>query len=229
MSQLGWHFLPHDARLANDDGREVQHGETLTVNGPLELCANGLHWSTRPLDALGYAPERPRVQRVQPIGETLTGYGKSCSRGRRCLWLAGEAETARMLREFACWCAWGTLLGQAIRHQEPDQRSIVAVLTAERFARGDVGTQELTAAWGATREAAMEVAGKDPWEDSWEDAREAAAAARTDARAAAWDAAWGATWVTAWSAAREAANAELERRLMALMPNNTSAVQGESK
>lgn len=113
------------------------------------------------------------------------------------LWvlLREEVIPARELRLLAC--NWARLALELVPESERDPRSLAAVETAERFARGEASEAELdsarAAAWDATRDA----------RDATRDARDAASAA---ASAAAWAAAWYA-WAATWAAARAAAKA----------------------
>ena len=51
--ELAWHFVGSALR----DGRPIPpDGEWLAHKGKIELCASGLHASTRIIDALQYAP-----------------------------------------------------------------------------------------------------------------------------------------------------------------------------
>ena len=126
---------------------------------------------------------------------------KDCPAADR-LWvvLREECVSSRTLRLFAVWCARQALA----LVDNPDQRSVAACDTAERFANGEATERELAAARAAA------------WDAAWTAARDAAwAAASTAARDAAWaaastaarDAAWAAAWDVARDAARDAARA----------------------
>ena len=99
----------------------------------------------------------------------------------------------REIRLFAVWCA------RQVQHLMTDKRSINALDVAERFANGEATSNELTRAWAAAMDAAMDAARA---------ARDAARAARDAAEADAWaaaaaaDAAWAAgAWAAgAWDA-----------------------------
>ena len=106
------------------------------------------------------------------VSEDWSGTALDVLRHKQCpdtdkLWLVlreGWIDD-KTLRLFAVWCA-----RQAIALiDNPDLRSIVAIDTAEAFARGEATKEELAAAEDAARDAAR-------------------AAARTAARTAAWDA-----------------------------------------
>ncbi len=198
----------------------VEAGQTLTVAGPLELCAVGLHASVNALDALKYAPG-PVVCRVRLSGQVLAPQGedKMCASERTVL---AMADATTVLHEFAVWCAEQALERERAAGREPDARSWAALEAKRRWLRGEITNDELAAARAAARDAA--------WDATRAAARAAAkAAAWAAARAAAWAAAWAATRAAAWAATRAAAwdaqNAELERRLSALL--NLDLVQGE--
>ena len=97
------------------------------------------------------------------------------------------------IRLFAVWCA------RQVQHLMKDPRSVDALDVAERYANGEATKAELTAAWGAAR-------------DAWGAARDAASgAARDAAMPDADDAARGAAWAArdaAWADADDAAMAD---------------------
>jgi hypothetical protein len=100
------------------------------------------------------------------------------------IWIATRPGvlTDRELRLFAVFCA------RQVEHLLTDQRSIDAISMAEKFAKGEATTGELTAAWAAAWAAADAA-----WAAAWAaaDAAWAAAGAATrDAANAAWAAAW---------------------------------------
>jgi hypothetical protein len=206
---LGWHFLPEDRRLANGDGREVVVGETYTVEGEPVLCEHGLHASKRAIDALHYAPG-PVVCRVRLSGTIVEGDDKACATERTVL---GMADATRTLHEFAMWCAEGALK----RANVTDERCWQALEVKRKWLDGGATNEELVAARDAARDAARAAA----WAAAWDAAE---AAARAAAWAAAWDAARDAAEAAARAAARDEQNAELERRLLALV----GAAAGES-
>ena len=112
------------------------------------------------------------------------------------LWLVLRPELIDepVLHEYACRCAEYALTFVA----DPDPRSVAAIDAKRRWVRGEIGDDDLDAAWAAA------------WDAAWAAARDAAwAAARAAARDAAWDAARAAArdaaWDAAWDAARDAA------------------------
>ena len=103
------------------------------------------------------------------------------------LWavLREELIDARILHEFACWCA-----EEALSHVEhPDERSWNAIKVKRAWLRGEASDAELaaarTAAWHAARAAAGDAARTAAWHAAWDATWDAA---RTAARDAAWDA-----------------------------------------
>ena len=201
---LGWHFLPADRRLRGS--REVvEAGRTYRAEGPLVMCRNGMHASTRALDALSYAPG-PVVSRVELLGERLDASDKSCARERPVLWIA---DAATVLHEFACAVAMDALHLTEARGAGVDPCSWAAIETKRRWLRGEATDAELRAARSAA------------WSAAWSAARSAAWSAESAAWSAAWRAARSAAWSAesaAWSAAWSAQNVVLEALLWSLRP-----------
>src|SRR5690606_29452530 len=85
-------------------------GEWLVHDGPVVPCKSGLHGSERAIDALTYAPSKPRIVlcRVEFAG-TIIEHGepvdKFAASERRILWRLDGETTDRVLREFARWAA----------------------------------------------------------------------------------------------------------------------------
>lgn len=190
---LAWHWI--------SDGRPMVVGETVTHEGPLELCASGLHASERLLDALRYAPGAV-VCRVECDGEIVRGEDKFVCRSRRVLWVL---DATAMLRAFARQCA----LDVAHLWEMPD--------VVRRYL--ETGDQSLRS---AAEDAALAYASEASV--AADDALDAAgyvggdAVERAEANAA-WDAAW-ASSDSALDAAKQAAdpaNASHEARLVALV------------
>jgi hypothetical protein len=138
---------------------------------------------------------------------------KDCPAADR-LWvvLREECVSSRTLRLFAVWCARQALA----LVDNPDQRSVAACDTAERFANGEASKRALAAAWVAAR-AAASVAARDAASAAARDAARDAAwdAASVAASAAARDAASAAAWVAARDAARDAQIDILREKLTA--------------
>ena len=240
---LGWHFLPADRRLRWGSREVVEAGQTYRAEGPLALCANGMHASTRALDALIYAPG-PVVCRVELLGERLDGGDKSCARERRVLWIA---DATAGLHAFACAVAMDALHLTEARGARVDPRSWVAIETKRRWLRGEATDAELHAAWSAawsaesaawsaaqsaalSAESAAQSAAQSAARSAarsaesaalsaaWSAALSAARSAESAAWSAALSAAWSAARSAAWSAAWSAQNVVLEALLWSLRP-----------
>ena len=204
---LAWHWINEQRTLR--DGRPMVVGETVTHDGPLELCESGLHASERLIDALEYAPG-PIICRVECSGEIIRGDNKFVCRERRVV-AAHDATTE--LRAFARRCALD------VAHLW-DMPVIVRkyLETGDESKRAAAWDAAWDATWGAAFDAAGDAAGDAAraaaWDAAWDAAWGAAGAtaraaawdaARAAARAAAWDAAWGAAGATAWDASWDAA------------------------
>ena len=100
MSELAWHFLSADRRVAHL-GTPAHVGLTLRHDWPLVLCSSGLHASVRALDALRYAPG-PVACLVECGGETLHGEDKLVCRKRT---IVAMRDATEVLRAFARECA----------------------------------------------------------------------------------------------------------------------------
>ena len=158
-----WHFLKDDGSLQWKCGntKYPKVGQTLKVNPDrLELCSYGLHASKRLLDALQYAPGAT-VCRVELGGRILEDTDKVVASERTVLQMADAAD---VLHEFACRCAEDAL--QLI--ESPDPRSIAAIKAKRQWLKGEIGDEELQAAWAAARAAA--------WAAAWAAASDAARA-----------------------------------------------------
>ena len=160
---LAWHWINEQRTLR--DGRPMVVGETVTHDGPLELCESGLHASERLIDALEYAPG-PIICRVECSGEIIRGDNKFVCRERRVV-AAHDATTE--LRAFARRCA----LDVAHLWNMP-------VIVRKYLETGDESKRD--AAWAAARDAARDAAWAAAWAATW-------AATGGAAGDAAWDAA----------------------------------------
>ena len=199
---LCWHFAADDLKLGYRDGRKIQAGRILSVEGTPELCLHGMHGSRTLLNALDYA-NGSQICRCEVWGQVDKGSAKLCGTHRKTLWII---DGTNLLHEFACRCAEDALA----LADNPDSRSVRAIEVKRLWVRGLATRAELAAARAAARDAA------------WDAARAAARAAAWDAaRAAAWDAAWNAARDAAWAAARDAARdaawAVQSRRLAAMV------------
>ena len=185
----GWHFAGPKLR----DGRPLpKAGETLHHEGACVPCESGLHFSTRAIDALAYAPG-PFVAQVSGPANALPHgdpdpVDKHCGTWRRCE--SDYVDVTRVLHEWACWCATRALDAEEAAGRAVDPRSREAIRVKLAWLDGKATDQQLAAA------------------------RVAAWAAQDAARVAARDAA---ARDVAWAAEREAQKAELERRLTAAL------------
>ena len=193
---LGWHFL-RDGKTR--DGIPVEVGQTLRVEGHLELCERGLHGSLVLGHALKYAPGFT-VCRVRFGGEILHDTDKLCATERTVVVMADARST---LIGWAGWCAAGALLGV----RKVDQRSIDAVLMCLRIGAGD----DVPAGERRKTRTAADAAAYAAYAAAAYVACAAADAAAAAADAAAYAAAY------ARSQARALMDAELERRIRELL------------
>lgn len=224
-----WHFIRADHKTGKGL-LKVEVGQTLTVEGPLELCEHGLHGSRKALDALSYAPG-PVACKAEIWGDIIEGNDKLCGRYRKCL---AMIDATTILHEFACLCAERALTGERKMGREPDPRSWAAIEAKRKWLRGEIGDTELVAARAAARDAVWAAVLAEASAGAGDAARAAAraaaeaaawAAARNAVDAAAWAAAAArdvardaaaaasAAWNAAWAAERDWQNAELTRML----------------
>ena len=232
-----WHFIRADHRTG-EGLLKVEVGQTLTVEGPLELYKHGLHGSRKALDALYYAPG-PVACLEEIWGDIIEGVDQLCGRYRKCL---AMIDATYILHEFACLCAERALTGERKMGREPDPRSWAAIEAKRKWLRGEIGDTKLAAfraeaidavwdaAWAGAGAAARAAAWAAAEAAAWTEARAAAkAAAWAAAGAAAWaatgdadcdadcDADWDAAWSAAWDAERDWQNAKLEEMLNDLL------------
>jgi len=199
---LAWHFLAEDRRLRFGEREVVEVGKTYTAEGPLVMCANGMHGSRRVLDALHFAPG-PIVCRVALMGKRIDDADKSVARSRHVLWMLDATD---LLHECACLCAEDAL--RLI--PKPDPRSIEAIRVKRAWVAGKATDVQLDAARDAAWVAAGVAAGDAARAAAWDAARDAA-------WVAAWVAAWDAAWVAAGDAAWDAARTKQNRRLTGMV------------
>jgi hypothetical protein len=200
----GWHFVRNDGCLGYNDGRKVEVGTTYTVDCEPVLCKSGLHWSTRLLDALKYAPGSIlcRVESVE--GHVVVeGDDKCVSTARKVIAMKQADDLlVELSRLFAAKVFW--------KHfKREDYPDIVKWLD-----EGDVSFRSAaeratySAARNAAESAAYNAASSAAWAASGaaeSTARSAAYAAYNAASSAAW-AAYSAAESTARSAACSAAS-----------------------
>jgi hypothetical protein len=214
-----WHFVGEN-RAMQFSGAPVRVGETVGVEGALEMCVHGPHASERLIDALTYAPG-PILCLVRLDGDIL----------RTVEWM-GDIGTE--LRQFACLCALDVAhlwdIPEIVREylETGDESLRAAALAATPAAtRAAVAWDAVAwvvaareAAWAAAaREAAWAAAARVAAQDAARKAFRAATQAAAQAaatRAAAWDAAaWLAAWDTTWAATRDGQNIRLSSMVMA--------------
>lgn len=168
----GWHFL-YEGHKLRDGTTAPKNGEWLKVKNPV-ICKRGLHGSLTPYDALQYAPG-PILCLCEFSKPADQHDDKFVSSRRRII---ARMDATEMLRYYArmqalsvihCWDAPDVVLDY--------------LMTGDKYIR--------SAAWSATRAAAMEEA----WSAAWWATRAATESA------AAWLAAWSATRMAAKSAA----------------------------
>lgn len=185
---IAYHFVGATLR----DGRPIPaDGEWLEHDGPLEMCASGLHASLHPYDALKYAPGNTLCL-VECEGDVEHQDGKLVCRRRKII---ARIDAEPLLREYARWCAL----------------QVVELWDAPEVVRQylTTGSESLrAAAWAAARAAAGDAA----WAAAWAAARDAAwATAWATATAAAWAAAGATATATAWAAAWDAQKDHLQK------------------
>jgi hypothetical protein len=138
---IAYHFTGGTLR----DGRPIPAvGEVLRHDGPVRICANGLHASRHPFDALRYAPGH-LLHRVECRGIVAEEGDKFVCRERAIL---QTADATAMLRRFAA--------DQAL--------SVSHLWDMPDIVRDYLTTLDETyrdAAWAAARAAARDAA----WED----------------------------------------------------------------
>ena len=196
---MAWKFLRADRRLGYGDGRLVEVGVPLEIDGPPVLCARGIHACRRAIEALKYA-ESAIVARVECGGEIVEGDDKLT-----CTQLIPVAifDATDALRHFARLCALDVIekwdAPEIVRRylETGDESIREAAWDAGWAAAEDAGW---AAAWAAAEDAAWDTARYAAWAAAWD-------AAWAAARAAAWDAAWEAASAAARDAARAAARA----------------------
>ena len=116
----GWHFIDRSLQLTHGDGRKVEAGDTIHVDGPIVVMKNGLLVSTKPIVALKFG-RRPIACRVVGSGEVVQGNdGQWACSDRTCLWLS---DATFAVIQWAGWCAVRALTNLKERGLPVDPRS----------------------------------------------------------------------------------------------------------
>jgi hypothetical protein len=102
---LAYHFISSDF-VTRFNPQQTGVGHTLSVEGDLKLCNNGLHASVHPLDAASYAAEGQTTLCLVELTEVVKDERKVCGRTRKIL---KAFDATKLLQEFAIWCAEETL------------------------------------------------------------------------------------------------------------------------
>ena len=175
-----WHFCKiEDGKWLLRDGREVPpDGVPLVHVGGISMCHSGLHFSTRLIDALEYAPGAG-LCRVDCSGDVRVDRDKGVCSSRTVLW---RIDAESLLRDFARRCA----LDVVHLWDAPP-----VVLDYLKTGRDDLRDAART----AERTAEITAAGEAAWDAAWDAVRDAV-------RGAAWDAAWNRRLTAMISAAR---------------------------
>jgi hypothetical protein len=155
-----WHIASvnenGEPALGHGDDRLIKVGETLTVEGEIELCENGLHACRNLIDCLRYC-EGTVICEVELSGAIVHDEDKSAASSRTVLALTTAEEGEKILRSFARWCAlqvihlWDApdVVRQYLETGDESSRA------AARAAAGDAaGAAAMDAAWAAAMDAA---------------------------------------------------------------------------
>lgn len=152
-----FYFATKERKLRYNDNRQIIVGETHTVEGELELCKNGLHASTRLIDALSYAPG-PILYLVD-VKDYVIGDDKLAAMERTYF---AEFDATTTLQHFARRQA---LINIELIKPYADQGQYDLIILflktgdiklaakAARAARAVASTAARVAAWAATRAA----------------------------------------------------------------------------
>ena len=192
---LVWHFLRQNWET-NSGSIKTKVGDTYHVEPPIKICSRGMHGSRKVLDALGHLAG-PILTLCEVWGEFAERSDKIVAEYRRPLW---GKDISTELNEWACCNAEVALLVAALE----DSRCWEAIEAKRAWLRGEISDKELAAARAAA------------WDAAWD-----------AALAAAWDAARDSAWDAAWAAARDAAraaqNADIENRILDILPSDLRA------
>ena len=198
---LVWHFLRQNWET-NSGSIKTKVGDTYHVEPPIEICSHGMHGSRKVLDALGYSAG-PILTLCEVWGEFAEQSDKIVAEYRRPLW---GKDISTELNEWACCNAEVALLVAEIE----DSRCWEAIEAKRAWLRGEISDKELDAARAAALAAALDAARDAAWD-------------------AARDSAWDAAWAAARDAARAAQNADIENRILDILPSDLRARYLESR
>lgn len=199
-----WHFAQDNMLLGYGDGRKIVMGETLSVEGDIKPCENGLHASRNILNALQYAAGSS-ICRVYLSGTIVSSTDKTVASHRTCIWCLPVDVSNLLLRKFARMCA----LDVAHLWDAPD-----VVLRYLRSGNEAIRTAACDTTWDRIRAI---VAKPIVWDAAWAAANAITSwdATRTIAWAAARDAAKAIAWNTNWATSRKKQSARLHRMAIA--------------
>jgi hypothetical protein len=156
---LAWHWLADDRKTQYDRPRVlVTPGLKLSLPDGEEpkLRQRGFHASVRVLDALLYA-QGAVICRVRLSGIIVRGDDKVVASSREVLWMADATETLHL---FACDEAERAMA----RVENPDHRSVAAIVAKRAWLRGEITDKQLDAAWDAASDAAWDAARAAAWD-----------------------------------------------------------------
>ena len=158
---LAWHFVPDSRILQHEGGKclAVEPGYIYSEDSrKLIICQVGLHASRRVYGALNFAAGS-QLCRVRIWGAIAEEDDKIVGRHREVL---AVKDVASELRLWGCWCVRNTPIsgGKTIWDLLTDERSRNAVEVAEKFARGEATSEQLSTAWAAAWDAAWVAAAK---------------------------------------------------------------------
>ena len=163
-----WKTIPEDF---TSNGHRWEMNKWFKVDGEIQCCKNGFHYSPTIMEAWGYVTPG-WVSEVEVRGDRDDQGDKSACREMRLIRRAHMDDV--IARKIAIYAA--ELALPIFEEEYPDdKRPRNAIETAKKYLRGKATKEELDAA----RDAA--------WDAAWE---AASASASASARDAAWDAAW---------------------------------------
>ena len=168
VNAIAWHFSGPKLR----DGTPIPAiGHKLVFKGKPILCAQGLHFSLHPFDALQYAPG-PLLHKVHYGGTVVMGDDKGVCTERTII---ASIDATDMLRKFAC--------DEALRVLPKDAPDIVRryLTTRDESLRNAAWSVARSAAYSAAYSAARDAARDAAWYAAWYAARDAARDATGDA------------------------------------------------